>query len=241
MLSIVMVLVHLVLFTTRHLLLMYSIMRDNIYNLQHRWEYYSYLCFVLNVSLLSFLLFQPLLAKSAVERDSIPYNNSIRIFGGYSEAFVNGFALDNPVKKTGSTFELSYFRNLTDIIYIGVAGGYSHTIDERNPTYGIRDEETIHYLHLKLLTQLVDYKRHGIFVGFGAGIVNTNRVLGTMHFEAGIWSRDISYSDYSSLGYSAELNYKYQISKSYSTGLGYSIITHNDGVWNLGVYLNYHF
>ena len=168
--------------------------------------------------------------------------NTLKFGIGLADAYVNGFSLENPVNKKGPALQLEYYHEWNKIIGTGVSAGYIDMVDRKNPSVAIKDRETIKFLHANLYLFLLNENKHRLYAKVGAGLTNTDRVLGTFLVKInGEVERTFQINNITDIGFVVEGAYEYKLNKSFIIGANYSIISHNDGGWYTGLSIGYQF
>jgi len=171
-----------------------------------------------------------------------PKKNTLKITAGYADGFINGFTLaeDQPVDKRGFAVEASYYRNLSKLVGLGLSVGYMQGIDKENPQLTIKDKETIAFIHANFYLFLVNERRHRLYGKIGAGPTITDRILGAFFIDqrANTIERIFQINTIRSIGVSVEGAYEFQVNPKLWIGTNYTIITHNDGGWYVGLSIN---
>jgi len=177
-----------------------------------------------------------------LNKDKRPMN-VLKLTGGYTDGFIQGFSLENEVNKVGFGINLEYRRDLSRLIGVGLSTGYWQGVDIANPMVENRDSEKIKYLHANLYLYLVNAYKHRLLVKVGGGLTSTNRYLGTFFFDnvTNTLERRFQFSNFNSFGFVVEGAYEYQISKKWMVGTSFSLLQHNDGGWLAGLSLGYNF
>lgn len=168
--------------------------------------------------------------------------NTLKFGVNFADAIINGFSLENPVNKQGPALQLEYYHEWNKIIGTGISAGYVKTVDRNNPSFVIKDRETIKFLHANLYLFLLNENKHKLYAKIGGGLTNTDRVLGTFLLKAnGEVERTFQINNITGLGFLVEGAYEYKLNKSFIIGANYSIISHNDGAWFTGLSIGYQF
>ena len=168
--------------------------------------------------------------------------NTLKFGISLADAYVNGFSLENPVNKQGPAFQLEYYHEWNKIIGTGISAGYINMVDRKNPSVAIKGQETIKFLHANLYLFLLNENKHKLYAKIGAGLTNTDRVLGTFLVKVnGEVERTFQINNLTDIGFLVEGAYEYKLNKSFIIGANYSIISHNDGGWYTGLSIGYQF
>ena len=168
--------------------------------------------------------------------------NTVKLSLGHANAFINGFSTENPVDKRGFSIQAVYYHEWNKIIGTGISAGYLKTIDQENPSFQIKDQEIIKYIHADLYLFLYNEQKHKLYAKIGAGLTNTDRILAGFFIPLnGPVERVFQINNLTNIGYSVEGAYEYQLKNSFSIGANFGIISHNDGGWFTGLSIGYHF
>ena len=169
-------------------------------------------------------------------------NNTVKLSLGHANAFINGFSTENPVDKRGFSIQAVYYHEWNKIIGTGISAGYLKTVDQENPSFQIKDKELIKYIHADLYLFLYNERKHKLYAKIGAGLTNTDRILGGFFIPInGPVERIFQINNLTNIGYSVEGAYDYQLKNNLTIGANFGIISHNDGGWFTGLSLGYKF
>lgn len=168
--------------------------------------------------------------------------NTIKFGANFADGFINGFAIENPVNKQGLAFQIEYYHEWNKIIATGISAGYVKGVDRNNPTFVIKDRETIKFLHANIYLFLLNENKHRLYAKVGSGLTNTDRVLGFPFVDInGEVERDFQINNLTNIGLLVEGAYEYKLRNSFIIGVNFSIISHNDGGWFTGLSIGHQF